>query len=112
RTIESGGLDESVLQAAASDEAATMLVRLPGIGPWSAAMVLLRGLGRADVFPPGDVGARRVLGELLRLPPDAGIEQLAQRFGPVRGGLYFCALGSTLLARGLIRPVGDRQATP
>ena len=35
--------------------------RVQGIGPWSAGLVLLRGIGRLDVFPPGDVGAARGL---------------------------------------------------
>ena len=37
------------------------LVRLPGIGPWTADCVALRALGHPDVFLPGDVGVRRAL---------------------------------------------------
>ena len=50
-----------------SRQAQHALMELPGIGPWSAALVLLRGFGRLDVFPPGDVGAARGLGPLLQL---------------------------------------------
>ncbi|MBN1240660.1 MAG: DNA-3-methyladenine glycosylase 2 family protein, partial [Gammaproteobacteria bacterium] len=77
RMVDSGSLSEAALERSDSEEAAKILRGLPGIGPWSAALVLLRGLGRTDVFPPGDVGARRVLGGLLNLGADAGIERIA-----------------------------------
>jgi DNA-3-methyladenine glycosylase II len=65
-------------------------------------LVLLRGLGRLDVFPAGDVGVARGLGTLLRLPPGASLNRVVERFGDLRGYLYFCSLGAALLARGLI----------
>jgi 3-methyladenine DNA glycosylase/8-oxoguanine DNA glycosylase len=104
RVVESGVLSETSLDRMSTADALQALTALPGIGPWSAALVMLRGLGRADVFPPGDVGATRVLGELMKLPPQIDIERLAGKFGAVRGYLYFCALGSSLLAKGLIQP--------
>ena len=78
------------------------LEELPGIGPWSAGLVLLRGLGRLDVFPSGDVGVTRGLGTLMRLPPGASLSRVVERFGDRRGYLYFCSLGAVLLARGLV----------
>jgi DNA-3-methyladenine glycosylase II len=70
------------------------LLELPGIGPWTADYVLLRGLGRLDVFPSGDVGAARTLGRILgrTIEPPAAV-QFAARFAPLRGMLYFCMLG-------------------
>jgi AraC family transcriptional regulator of adaptative response / DNA-3-methyladenine glycosylase II len=35
-----------------------------GIGPWTAAYIVMRGLGDPDVFLPGDAGVRRALGAL------------------------------------------------
>jgi len=81
------------------------LRELPGIGPWSAALVLLRGLGRLDVFPPGDVGAMRGLSALLRVGPGAPLDRAIERFGDLRGYLYFYGLGSSLLKKGLIHTV-------
>jgi DNA-3-methyladenine glycosylase II len=47
------------------DEAAIeALVTLPGIGRWSAEMVLMFHLQRPDVFSPGDAGLRRAMVEL------------------------------------------------
>ena len=42
------------------------LVNLKGVGRWTAEYVLLRGLGRLDIFPGDDVGARNKLALFLR----------------------------------------------
>ncbi|MFL6712493.1 MAG: DNA-3-methyladenine glycosylase family protein [Sulfurifustis sp.] len=102
RIITSGTLSEAELVGMSTPDALRRLVDLPGIGPWSAALVLLRGLGRIDVFPPGDVGAERGLRALLRLSPRTSLGRVIERFGDRRGYLYFCALGGGLLAKGLI----------
>ena len=65
--MESGEMTEEKLSRMSSEEAIRFLTELKGIGPWSASLVLLRGLGRLDVFPPGDVGVARGLGSLMRL---------------------------------------------
>ncbi|HEX7043776.1 MAG TPA: AlkA N-terminal domain-containing protein, partial [Burkholderiales bacterium] len=100
RLIASGALRAEEIAEVGTAEALRLLTELPGIGPWSAALVLLRGFGRLDVFPPKDVGAARALAALLRLDADAPIEHVVRRFGDRRGYLYFCGLGSSLLANG------------
>lgn len=103
RTIAAGALSEQELASMRTPDALRRLTDLPGIGPWSAGLVLLRGFGRLDVFPPGDVGAERGLRALMRLGPRAPLRRTVERFGDHRGYLYFCALGGSLLAKGLIR---------
>lgn len=102
RAIESNELSEEKISDMSTDDALRTLTDLPGIGPWSAGLVLLRGLGRLDVFPPGDVGAERRLAALMRLRSGASLGRVAERFGDSRGYLYFCGLGGSLLAQGLI----------
>lgn len=102
RAIESGDLAEDKIAGMKTNDALRALVELSGIGPWSASLVLLRGLGRLDVFPPGDVGAARGLGALMHLGPTASLSRRVERFGAYRGYLYFCALGGSLLGKGLI----------
>jgi DNA-3-methyladenine glycosylase II len=102
RTIESGELTEAGISGLSTSDALRRLTELPGVGPWTAGLVLLRGLGRVDVFPPGDVGAARRLGELMRLRPGASLGRVVERFGVHPGYLYFLALGGSLLTKGLI----------
>jgi DNA-3-methyladenine glycosylase II len=86
--VEDGAVSEEALSGLSSEEAAAKLIEVPGIGPWSAAVVLLRGMGRLDVFPMKDSGVARSLRELSgdpHLDPAALLEAL----GPVRGFLYF-----------------------
>jgi DNA-3-methyladenine glycosylase II len=108
RAIASGDLDAARIDALPTAAALGALRELPGIGAWSAALVLLRGFGRLDVFPPGDVGATRGLARLLRIAPGRPLERFIERFGDVRGYLYFCALGASLVEKGLVH--GTREA--
>ncbi|MEO8196734.1 MAG: DUF488 family protein [Thermoanaerobaculia bacterium] len=112
RAIESGKLSEEQLSRLSSSEAVWHLTGLPGIGPWSASLVLLRGLGRLDVFPPGDVGVARGLGKLTGLSSGPALDRVVQRFGDRRGYLYFCSLGAALLAKDLIHAAPARPPAP
>ena len=102
RAIEAGDVTAAKLAGMSSVEAIRYLTELEGIGPWSAGLVLLRGLGRLDVFPPGDIGVARGLSRLLRLRSGASLDRIVRRFGDHRGYLYFCSLGGALLAKDLI----------
>ena len=105
RIVETGELTDEMLVTASTQDALARLTEIPGIGPWSAALVLLRGLGRLDVFPPADVGVLRRLG---RMPSSASsFERVLERFDDLRGYIYFCLLGGALLERGLIHAAPD-----
>jgi len=84
------------------------LMRQPGIGPWSADYVLLRGLGRLHVFPWHDVGALNGLQRLLSATgSDDEPEAALVRFAPDAGLVYFHLLLRGLEQRGLL----DRAAS-
>ncbi len=104
RAVSNGDVTEDAIARLDTGDALKALTELPGIGPWSAAVLLLRGFGRLEVFPPGDSGALRGLTALLKLRSPASLERVVERFGAYRGYLYFCGLGSSLLAKGLIQP--------
>jgi 3-methyladenine DNA glycosylase/8-oxoguanine DNA glycosylase len=100
--IIAGALSEAEIERLPTAEALHLLDDLPGIGLWTASVILLRGFGRLDVFPPGDVGARRTLAHLLgRTSPIADAEEteLLERLGPYRGLVYFLGLA---WSRGLL----------
>ncbi|GFG51404.1 DNA-3-methyladenine glycosylase [Mycolicibacterium agri] len=51
------------------DTAREQLLALPGIGPWTAELIAMRGLGDPDAFPVTDLGVR-LAAEQLGLPSD------------------------------------------
>jgi len=83
-----GSLDAESLERLPTPEAAEVLARIRGIGPWSAAVVMLRGFGRLDVFPMRDSGVARTV---KALSGDEGLDldALLEILGPVRGMLYY-----------------------
>jgi AraC family transcriptional regulator of adaptative response / DNA-3-methyladenine glycosylase II len=53
------------------EEAGRALLAVPGIGPWTAALVGLRGLADPDVWLPGDLALRKSLATLDSSDADA-----------------------------------------
>jgi DNA-3-methyladenine glycosylase II len=100
--LASGTLDEAMLEGRSSSEAAALLCSIKGIGPWTAAIILLRGLGRLDVFPQNDSGVARSVAALTTERVDVA-SALAQ-LGAERGMLYYHLLLARLEARGEIVP--------
>ena len=91
------------LDEMANGEIVRYLTTLRGIGRWSAEYALLRGLGRLDVFPGDDVGARNNLQRLFHLPnkPDyEKINELTSRWHPYEGLVYFHLLLEKLRRKG------------
>jgi DNA-3-methyladenine glycosylase II len=81
------------------------LVEFRGIGRWSAEYVLLRGLGRLNVYPGDDVGARNSLRSWLKLrkPLDYdGVHRLTAKWQPYAGFVYFHMLLNGLDAAGYL----------
>jgi DNA-3-methyladenine glycosylase II len=97
-TLVSGTLDERMLEERSSVEAAALLRSIKGIGPWTATVILLRGLGRLDVFPMNDSGVARGLTFVGGSP--AEIENVLDVLGSQRGMLYYHLLLARLEARG------------
>ena len=90
------------------DEAAVArLLQLWGVGRWTAEYALLRGLGRLDVFPGDDVGARKNLQRWLRLkkPLDyESVRRTLRQWEPYAGLIYFHLLLDRLAEAGLVTP--------
>jgi len=68
------------------DATIAALTALPGIGPWTAHYVALRGLGEPDAFPAGDLGLRKALAPRGEKPiAEAALLARAERWRPWRG---------------------------
>lgn len=103
--VVSGELDPARLRKASRPEAATQLMGLRGVGRWSAEYVMLRGLGRLDVFPGDDVGARNKVQRFLDLGQPPSYDEIAERLAPLQpyaGMLYFHLLVDGLVERGAL----------
>jgi DNA-3-methyladenine glycosylase II len=88
-----------MLEERASPDAAAVLRAIKGIGPWTAAVILLRGLGRLDVFPARDTSVAR---NLALVSGSAPIEmaRVLRSLSPQQGMLYYLLLLARLEARG------------
>lgn len=81
------GFDLRVLVALDDDDARAELMRLRGVGRWTADVYLTMCLLRPDVWPHGDralaVGAAEVLG-MAMVPDQLALARLAERWRPLR----------------------------
>jgi DNA-3-methyladenine glycosylase II len=99
--LATGTLDATTLERSSSADAAASLRRIKGIGPWTAAVILLRGMGRLDVFPANDTS---VASNIALVSGSAAFDtaSVLKALGEQRGMLYFYLLLARLEARGEI----------
>lgn len=97
--ILSGELDEMQLDALPTPQLTEALVAHKGIGPWTAAVVALRGFGRLDIFPMNDSGATAGLRNLSG-DPTIEAEPIIDALRPEQGMLYYHLLLGRLDATG------------
>ena len=97
--VAEGRLDLESFANLENGEALARLLELRGIGRWTAEYVLLRGLGRTNLFPGDDVGARNNLARWLHLRKPLDYDRVSHVLGKWQrfaGLIYF-----HLLLRGL-----------
>ncbi len=105
QAITSGQLNLEELEALDDQAALDRLLGLKGVGRWTAEYFLLRGLGRTQVFPADDVGARNNLQHWLRLRAPMKYEKVQRVLKPWQGfgGLvYFHLLLKRLQEKGVL----------
>lgn len=85
--VQAGELDLANLPA--DDEAAVAeLVKVKGIGRWSAEIYLLFAEGRRDIWPAGDLAVQIEVGRIMDLPErpsEATTRKIAEAWRPHRG---------------------------
>lgn len=104
-TAASEETELATLSERADREVIEYLLTLRGIGRWSAEYVLLRGLGRVNIFPGDDVGAQNNLKRIFNLDKRPGyleIKKLTSRWHPFEGLVYFHLLLDKLRIKGTI----------
>ena len=87
--VVSGELDLEHLPAD-DEEAIAQLVRIKGVGRWSAEIYLLFAEGRPDIWPAGDLAVQAGIGRILGLeqrPSEKDTRALAEGWRPHRGAI-------------------------
>ena len=85
RTHLEDGLDATVLRALSAEERAVKLTALWGVGQWTADMMNMFYFGEPDIWPDGDVAARKTLERLTSKRRKT--VRTAARFAPYRSYL-------------------------
>ena len=78
RNVASGSF--RLERGATLDETISSLEMLPGVGPWTANYIAMRGLSEPDAFPAGDLILRRAAGDLT----ERQLLRRAERWRPWR----------------------------
>jgi len=85
--VSSGSLKLNKLKSLPDEEVMRELVKVKGIGPWSAEMFLMFGLGREDIFSHRDLGLRNAIKKMYGFRKDPSlrqIEKIVSKWKPFR----------------------------
>jgi DNA-3-methyladenine glycosylase II len=89
---QAGVLDAARLRSLQADEALSQLKELPGIGDFSAELILVRGAGEPDLLPSKEPRLARAAALAYGLdspPSQAELEELATAWAPYRSWVSF-----------------------
>jgi DNA-3-methyladenine glycosylase II len=103
--IVAGDLDLEALEHVDDRAAIKRLTSLRGEGRWTAEYVMLRGLGRLDIFPGDDVGAHNKLRRFFQIDTEldyGSVKRLVAPWHPYAGVVYFHLLLDSLSQTGLV----------
>jgi DNA-3-methyladenine glycosylase II len=84
--------------AMSDDEVIAELIRVKGIGRWTAEMFLMFNLARPDILPLDDLGLRSAVRKaynLATLPSKRELEQIGERWRPYRSAASWYLWQST-----------------
>lgn len=87
RAVRDEHLDIDALAHMSAEEAHAQLVKIKGIGPWTADIYLMFCVGHADAFASGDLALQEAVRMMLRKRkrPDArALEKIAKAWKPYR----------------------------
>ena len=96
-------VDEAFLREGSYDEVSRWLQAIPGVGPWSAALIMIRSLGRMERLPYGDQSLMRIAGAVYgggQPLPAEEVQRLADHYGDLQGywAHYLRVMGRVVLA--------------
>jgi DNA-3-methyladenine glycosylase II len=82
------------VESQTDDELVARLIKVRGIGRWTAEMFLMFQLGRLDVWPVDDYGVRKgwaLVHRLKELPTPKALQPMGEQFRPYRSvAAWYC----------------------
>jgi DNA-3-methyladenine glycosylase II len=87
KAIAESGIDFAALRRMPDEAVVAELVRIKGIGVWTAEIYAMFSLGRADVFAPGDLALQESAARLFALearPGEKALRAMAEAWSPWR----------------------------
>jgi DNA-3-methyladenine glycosylase II len=87
RALASSGIDFEALRSLPTEAVVAELVRVKGIGVWTAEIYAMFSLGRADVFAPGDLALQEAAARLFALPDrprERALREMSAAWSPWR----------------------------
>ncbi len=87
-----GELDAGLLRGMSPEEAQAHLKKLPGVGPFSAELIMIRGAGVVDAFPEETPRLHHAMAEAYDLgpePPLAKLRAISESWRPYRSWVAF-----------------------
>ena len=115
KAVSTGALDLDALALGEADAAHAALVKVHGIGPWTADIYLLFCLGHVDAFPAGDLAVQEAarLAFNMRARPDAKqLAKLAEKWRPFRGAAAYLLWAYYHVAKGRSGTPASAQGKP
>lgn len=107
-----GSLDLTALARGPDDLGRKVLLRVPGLGPWSVDIYYLMALRRPDVWPQGDLALAAALRQVKRLDDLPTLDEqqtLASLWAPWRSVAARLLWAHYLASRGQYSPRPERK---
>lgn len=101
--LDPGNRDFASIDLLDNDDAVARLLKIRGVGRWTAEYVMLRGFGRIDIFPGDDVGGRNKLFEWFGAtgaPTYDSVGKILARWHPYGGLIYLHLIVNSVTGSG------------
>ncbi|CCJ32729.1 DNA-3-methyladenine glycosylase family protein [Caloramator australicus] len=101
--VNEGAVNLDIIDSLSDEEIIDELIKVKGIGKWTAEMFLIFSLGRMDVFSMNDLGLQKAVQWLFKLeglPPKEFLLDFTSKFKPYRTILSLYLWGA--INKGLI----------
>jgi DNA-3-methyladenine glycosylase II len=89
KAVMDGKIDlESLRDRSSAEDVIEYLTNIRGIGPWTAELVMIRGMGRFDAIPADDLGIKRTISHFYfdgKATSASQVRLLASKWGKWRG---------------------------